>query len=214
MEDSAPPEKRNRTEDLNYLIGYESHQIVSTKLPSNKEVISVFLYNLRTAKLGETESARLVALEIGIFWAKQEFPFRIRVKKIYDEWFNLRKGKYTHQAQSHLQKEKEFSDKLNVLFDVAKKDALLLVKGVIREFLQSQREKGRPGDFVGISEKVRQMAKKQNKKLVAMEARRRKSALVLKQQCKVNLIIFPSNFEYDKHQMYLILIFSCEWNVE
>lgn len=192
MEDSAPPEKRNHTEDLHYLIGFKSHQIVSTKLPSNQEVLSVFLYNLITAKLGDKESARLVALEIEIFWTKAGIPvsdasyISKKVKKLHDEWSNLRKGKYTHQAQSHLQKEKDFSDKLDDLFNVAKKDALSLVKGDIREFLQSQREKGRPGDFAGISEKVRQTAEKRNKRLAEEEKRRRKSALVLKQQCNMN----------------------------
>jgi len=62
---SVPCECSNRSGI--YLVGNMSEQILGPKLPSNRQVLSTFFYNLRTVKLPLRESARLTVREAEIF---------------------------------------------------------------------------------------------------------------------------------------------------
>lgn len=44
------------------LIGHVSHQIVGAKLPSNRQALQVFFYNMRFVKLSAKESANLTMM--------------------------------------------------------------------------------------------------------------------------------------------------------
>lgn len=44
------------------------------KLPSNRQVLSVLFYNIRTQKMSKTESADLVIEEVKVFWRKSRIP--------------------------------------------------------------------------------------------------------------------------------------------
>lgn len=58
------------------LIGHVSHQIVDAKLPSNRQVLEVYLYNMRFMKLTSKESARLTIDAVLIFWQQASIQTR------------------------------------------------------------------------------------------------------------------------------------------
>ena len=64
MSDASPPRKKLRsiTKEV-YLVEKEFHQIMGSKLPSIKQVFSVFFFNTRTVKLSTRESVNLVLLK-------------------------------------------------------------------------------------------------------------------------------------------------------
>lgn len=59
-----------------FLIGFETSQILGAKLPSNRQVLSTFFYNLRTVYKDIRESANLVIKEVEVFWEKSSIPTR------------------------------------------------------------------------------------------------------------------------------------------
>lgn len=59
-----------------YLIGSQITQIQGSKLPSNRQVLSVFFYNMRTVNLTTKESVTLPMRECCIFWEKTRIPIR------------------------------------------------------------------------------------------------------------------------------------------
>jgi len=65
-----------RMHDEVYLVGNVNNQIVGSKLPSIKQVLSMLFYNLRHVKLNLRESARLVFKETVLFWQEARIPVR------------------------------------------------------------------------------------------------------------------------------------------
>lgn len=190
------PSKKLRSDSELYLVGYENHQIVGAKLPSNRQVLSVFSYNTRTAKLNFDESIKLVIEEVKVFWGKAKIPtsredyIKIKFRKLYDEWRNLQKSIKHQQSKTHAQNEKQFTDKLDDLFDIASADALQSLKGAERELLLTQRQKGRVGSLAGIDRTDEAIDRageaieeKRLKRLEQEENRKRKHAIESKQQC-------------------------------
>lgn len=86
-----------RLRDKIYLLGHYSHNITGSKLPSNKQVLSVLFFNLRVVKLTLRESARLVLQEVMIFWEKARIPTQEmrncipKLETMYQEWRQLQK---------------------------------------------------------------------------------------------------------------------------
>lgn len=75
--------------------GNSSHQLVGCKLPSNKQVLSVLLFNIREVNLIIHESTRLVIEETLIFWQKaRQLTKEVRncitkLEELYNTWRNL-----------------------------------------------------------------------------------------------------------------------------
>lgn len=89
--------RRLRSEPQLYLIGDMHHQIVGEKLPSNRQVLSVFYYNVREYGFTTSESARIVASEVFVFWDKA------RINKSA-EWYCIKKIKKLYEKVRELQK--------------------------------------------------------------------------------------------------------------
>lgn len=179
MSDSSPSPKKLRsvTKDV-YLIGREYHQIMGSKLPSIKQVLSVLFFNTRTVKLSVRESANLVIDEVLIFWKKARIPPRqtpncvSKLIKLYEEWDKLHKN-CKRQTSTQSNNEQHFLNKLDDLFDIAHANALEIIKiSEDREFLIRQREKGRPGCMIGVDESLAQKERRRFKRLQQEEERR------------------------------------------
>ena len=80
-----------------FLVGSVNSQILGSKLPSNRQVLSVLFYNIRCVKLNVRESANLTVRECVIFWEKARIPTRAiqhcvsKLINLYDKWRNLQK---------------------------------------------------------------------------------------------------------------------------
>jgi hypothetical protein len=138
-----------------WLVGHIASAITGHKLPSNRQVLAVFFFNLRVVKKNSKESAELAVKETVIFWDKSRIPTRRsdhcveKLLKLYDEWKNLQKSskKKSEMAKNCRQL---FIDKLDNIFDIAHEDALKTALKEDADFLILQRQKGRPGYFSGI----------------------------------------------------------------
>jgi hypothetical protein len=81
-----------------FLIGSFTSQIIGNKLPSKKEVLKVFFFNLRQVKLNVQDSARLAVREMFVFWEKARVPTQSekncipKLKKLYEEWRNIQRN--------------------------------------------------------------------------------------------------------------------------
>lgn len=155
-----------------YLIGSETTHISGSKLPSNRQVLQVFFYNVRYVNLTIRESARLAIDETVIFWQKARIPVRepqhciAKLEAIYKNWRNLQKNS-SRKNDTQRNKENAFTGKLNDLFDIAHANALSTIKIVEdREFLIAQRQKGRPGYLAGMDKKL---TEKENRRLERLE---------------------------------------------
>lgn len=167
-----------RTDNNIYLIGSMSNQIIGSKLPSNKQVLSVLFHNLRIVKLNLRESAVLVIKETVIFWQKARIPVREehrcvnKLEKLYQDWRNLQKSANRLSDKNRT----KFIDELDNLFDIAHGNSLNMIR--IEEdkmFLLSQRQKGRPGCMLGIDHKLSLREKRTEVQLQKLNERRKRS---------------------------------------
>jgi len=112
-----------------YLLGNECSQITGGKLPSIKQALLVFFYNLRVVKLNIRKSARLAVREIVIFWEKARIPVQdiqhciSKLEKLYHEWRTVQKNS-TKRTECQIKKEVVFTSKSDDLFDIAHANAL------------------------------------------------------------------------------------------
>lgn len=167
-----------------YLISSEETEIRGCKLPSNGQILSVFLHHHLT--LGKTiqESSKIVLREAVSFWEKARIPSQdeknaiSKVKKLHERWNKLKKNA-TRKTDTQRSNEKKFVDKLDDLFDIAHADAMKIITiQEDKEFLLAQREKGRRG-YMGQVDKVlalkeTKIAKK--KEIITKRAEREKKA--------------------------------------
>lgn len=106
---SLPYELRDQTKI--YLIGYDSNQIIGSKLPSNRQVLKFLFYNLRKVKLIIRQSCCLVLKETIVFWEKARIPTRDfsrcvdKLENLYNDWRNLQKHA-TRKNENQMNKEK------------------------------------------------------------------------------------------------------------
>lgn len=107
------------------MVGDVSHQILGSKLPSNKQVLQVFFHNIRFVKLNAKDSARLAIDAALIFWQQARIPTREphkcvdKLLKMYEEWKKLQKNRIEQMAAPMKKKYDEFVSNLDNLFDIA-----------------------------------------------------------------------------------------------
>lgn len=143
------------------LIGYCSHQIVGAKLPSNRQVLQTLFYNTRFVKLNAKDSAKLTIDSAIIFWQQARIPVRRSDKcidklvKLHTEWEYLQKRQIEEMGPKMKERYDDFMDNLDNLFDIAHANALTMMRNDEDiQFLEKQRENGRPGSMLGIDQKL------------------------------------------------------------
>lgn len=119
---------RSRNPDI-YLVGQPCMSIMGTKLPSHRQVLQLLFFQTRLAKSRKkvaslNDSASLVTDSVIIFWRQAAIPTRKvqhvkdKVLALHEQWKKLQKNEKTSGA-AHKEREIEFSDKLDDLFDIA-----------------------------------------------------------------------------------------------
>ena len=129
-----------------------------SRLPSLREVLSVFFYFHNDQRLTLSESAKSTADIVLHIWSKAAIPTSHRsdiikrILKVHAEWQCLKKAK-NRRTETQCQKENNFSSCLDNLYDVAHADVKRLIKNEEdMAFLESQRE-GRKGYMAGEDKK-------------------------------------------------------------
>lgn len=171
------------------LIGNVSHQIVGAKLPSNRQVLEVFFYNMRFVKLTSKESARLTIDAVLVFWQQARIPTRDchkcanKLLKLYEDWKTLNKVNVDKMPAKMKEKFDLFMDVLDDLFDIATADALTTMRNEEdKNFLQKQRQKGRPGSMLGIDMKLASKEERSKLRKEKEEARKLRHEKTLESQ--------------------------------
>lgn len=163
------------------LIGYTTHQMTGSKLPSNRQVLEVMFYNMRFVDLSAKESAKLSIKAAQIFWQQARVPLRKEDKcvekllKLYENWKNIQKTIPEKRSDTLKKVVDIFVESLDDLFDIAAADALEKMK--ITEdikFLKMQRQKGRPGCMAGVDQVLYNREIRAQERREKAESRKRK----------------------------------------
>lgn len=178
---------RKSIENLQHidLIGKTSHQITGAKLPSNRQVLQVMFYNIRFVDRGKQKdakkSARLAIDAAKIFWQQARIPMRENnrcldvLMKLYNDWKNIRKTAPHKRSSNQTEFAEKFIANLDDLFDIASVNALEEIKIVEdKEFLEMQRQKGRPGSMAGVDMVLHEKEKRYEQRREKEEMRKRK----------------------------------------
>lgn len=139
------------------LIGKISHQITGAKLPSNRQVLQLLFYNMRFVYRNLRQSAKLTINAAIIFWQQAHIPTKDvarcvdKLENLYKCWQNIKKTAPNKRSETQKKTVKIFVEDLDNLFDIAHRDALILMKiKEDKEFLLLQKQKGRPGCMAGV----------------------------------------------------------------
>lgn len=170
---------RSKTEI--YLVGHPCHAIMGSKLPSKRQILSMYFFNTRNRKMQANASALLVADAAMIFWRQAAIPTRDRgdvrkkITALHEEWYALQKNAI-RGGPAQANKEKTFVDQLDDLFDIAHADALTTTKNKEDvEFLKMQRQKGRQGCMIGVDDVLFGIQKRRAEREEEEEARRKRA---------------------------------------
>lgn len=184
-----------------WLIGSTSASITGSKLPSNRQVLSRFLYSHLQQNETIQESARTSALELMVFWQKARIPTRQeyniinKIKDLHNRWQNLKKlsGRKT---ETQTRKNEEFVHTLDDLFDVAHADALTIITNEEdKSFLIAQRETGRRGCLGPVDMKLAKVEERRRERQAAEESRCRKEAQRVEKEEETVVLLSTSSSE-------------------
>lgn len=137
-----------------WLIGYTRSTLLPSKLPSVKEVMSLFFYYKNVMNNANKESASRTVNDVLALWQKASIPTKdkqhviSKILKYFKEWQNLKKNKENKTKRSAAIKAKElkWQSNLDVLFDIAHSNALNMITiEEDKQFLLNQRKMGRQG---------------------------------------------------------------------
>jgi len=176
-----------RKQDDIYLLGNKKESLSGCKLPSNGDVLRVYLHHMGEKGMVKHEAAVQTMKEVEKFWEKARIPirpFHHAVKKLeglVSEWEALKKNK-GRRSETQEKNEEKFCDTLNDLFDIAHQDALNMIKITEdKAFLEAQREKGRRGSMAGVDMKL---AKQEEEKSKQEERKLRRIAKQQDEACQ------------------------------
>ncbi|KAK0177260.1 hypothetical protein PV328_001332 [Microctonus aethiopoides] len=139
---------------MNMLIsitGGPTENFEGRKLPSMKEVMSVFLYQKTILKLDHKQSLRNTIDKVEEKWSQAGIPtcgktYALRkFKKLLDEKRKLQKNPKRKGSNTQKKKEAAFRQKLTNLFDIAKMNVEKYITDDKKLFLSGQRSKSRFG---------------------------------------------------------------------
>lgn len=176
------------------LIGRTAHQITGAKLPSNRQVLQTFFYNMRFVKLPARDSASLTINAVSIFWRQARIPMRYEARcidkliKMYEQWKGIQKVTASKRTGAQKRTEHEFVAVLDDLFDIAAVDALEQMRiEEDRQFLILQRQKGRPGCMAGVDMVLYSREKRRKQRIEKEMNRKRKHDETMAQSHLVSL---------------------------
>ena len=178
-----------RSKKTVWLLGSEQTQLLGSKLPSNRQVLSVFFHHHNTLKKSIHESSRDVIRQVAVFWERARIPTRLekhnisKLDQLHGKWTKLKKnaGRQTETQRTY---ETVFVEELDNLFDIAHMDAMTLITiQEDRDFLVAQREKGRRGCMGQVDKVLAGKESRTMKRRMADIERKQRSEM---QKCATN----------------------------
>lgn len=177
-----------------YLVGFVKPKIDGDQLPTKRQVLQVLFYH--THFINPRKSLRLsttaVVDQVKVFWTRARLPIQIesrcieRLETLYYEWSNLQKNK---SKTSNVEKEKMFSENLNLLFDISHGNILEnhVVDKRRRDFLRDQQSINRSALISDIENYFEQREAREIEKHKLMELRLKKSEMEIDLMSTISL---------------------------
>ncbi|KAK0175063.1 hypothetical protein PV327_008847 [Microctonus hyperodae] len=134
-----------------YLVGEMYENFVGRKLPTNGEVMSVFLYEHNVHKQTLKESARNTIKKVEEIWSRAGLTictYKSAIKKLLklrDKWTKIKKSKNRKKSPTQIKNEALFIKNSAKLFDVAELNLMQKLDGDKKLFLEGQRSDKRYG---------------------------------------------------------------------
>lgn len=131
----------HRNRDHIFLIGDTTSQFIANRLPTNKQVLQVLIYNIQHLKKSKRESLTSVVKQIKDSWNEASIPMQAdhRVQKkldlLYNEYFSVKKNK---NLSKNAIREQSFRVKLSQLFDVAHGNVMNMIQIDQKNYLLNQ----------------------------------------------------------------------------
>ena len=169
MATSRPP---TRSSTGIWLIGQPLESLKNSVLPSKREAIALFFNYKIKGKQNVKQAVSSVTSDVLKVWEAARIPTQARqhvIKKLqslYDDWLKLKKNKENKKKQSEnlLNKQTEWNESLDNLFDIAHADALNIIDiEDDKKFLLLQREPKRKGKMAGEDKKFAKNIENLNK---------------------------------------------------
>lgn len=185
-----------RSDTVVKFVGNQCEIITGARLPTIRQVLAAFYYQLRTEKLPIRASARKAIKQVLCYWEKTKIPIQqeihciAKVESLHAELSAICKHTSRTNSKAQAKREALFCDKLDTLFDVAKSSAIPeMEKSAQREkdpamkqaflediqFLKDQKGGHRIGSIAGIDGVL---AGKVQKKLIAEQRKKEKQKLL------------------------------------
>ena len=160
-----------------WLLGSTEANFSCAKLPSRREVLKV-LFDFHTwKKKSLNDSVKETVAMILPIWERARIPTRAKnhiweqLRHLHREWQSLKKI-INRKSVTEERKREEFKDSLNNVFDIAHEQAMTMIKiEEDRQFLNTQREKGRQGSMLGIDMKLSRQEERAKARSAAAAAR-------------------------------------------
>lgn len=179
-----------------FLIGFPKSQILGAKLPTCRQLIQTYFYNRNIVNLNPDKSALLTVKEAIIFWEKARIDTKRidhcveKLTALITEWKNLQKNEKSI-SDNEKKKRETFTNKLDLLFDIAHESALDKLKDDDKQFLLNQRSKNREGCLMGVDEKqtkkdqrrIERLEQEDLRKRRYLEQQEREKKVYLKRRC-------------------------------
>lgn len=139
-----------------YLIGEITPQIQGRKLPTNRQVLQVFLYHHLKEKLTIRKSSDQTVSEIITYWNRVGIPVSansqciVKLEKLHSKWLSMKKSKFRVHSPTQQKKISDFKYTLNQLFDISQRGVMNKLTDDQRLLLSSQQNSSRRG-FIPLS---------------------------------------------------------------
>lgn len=184
MASPASPVVATRQSESVFLLGIKHMDslVELKKLPTNRQVLLRFYWQLQRVK-SVRNASHVTVEELNQLWAKAYIPTRLtkhsieKIEKLHASWLMLKKNK-SRNTKSQKDREANFIDGLDSLFDIAHADALTMIKiEEDRQFLEDQRGE-RKMVMTVIDKDFTEKQERSRKREMEQEERKSKSQLL------------------------------------
>ena len=119
--------------ELKFDLGQPLHEFSKSDLPTSKDVLRWYSYEVKVKGNSKDTSLTAVSSEVLHIWANEGIPARqhqhvkTKMKKIVDEYRNIARNS-NRETESQKKREQLFIEKLCHLFHIAHQDAMKIMK--------------------------------------------------------------------------------------
>ena len=191
-----------RTKTDIWLIGQAHQEVPNNVLPTIGDVLRTFFYYHHVCKRTISESAKGTSDEVLRIWNKARIPTTYhphivaKLKGLVEEYSLIKKNK-SRESDTQIARQKDFTERLDKLFDIAHKDSNALLKiNEDRIFLEDQRTT-RKMKMSGVDTKLAQKEERLMQRRQIQEQQKRREDIRKQALCSNHQSVSPGHSDND-----------------